>query len=66
MQLYKYLELTDLTIKQFATILDIDRSYLNLIILGHRIPSKKLALRIEKATKGKIKAIDLIFPEESN
>jgi len=38
---------------------------LNRIIRGKIHPSRKLALKIEKATNGEIKAADLMFPKSS-
>ena len=37
--------------------------YLNQIRLGHRHPSRKLALKIEKVTQGAITKEELLFPE---
>lgn len=39
--------------------------YLLQIKYGKRKPSRKLALKIEEASGGRIKKMDLLFPDES-
>lgn len=51
-------------ISDFAKELDIDRTHINLIVLGKKKPSPKLAAKIEKATNGEVTLRELLFPEE--
>jgi len=36
--------------------------HMSYVLNGHRVPSRKLALRIENAMNGAIKATELLFP----
>lgn len=45
----------------FAKKIGISRFYLSLIISRRRIPSLRLAKKIESATNGNVKAVDIMF-----
>jgi hypothetical protein len=49
----------DGAIKEMATWLGVTPTWLSLLIHGHRVPSPKLAIAIEKATQGLILRKDL-------
>lgn len=53
------MEKTDYKQKDLAERLGINHIYLNAVINGRVTPSINLALRIEEATSGKYKAVDL-------
>ena len=50
--------------KDLAEKLDVHPVYLAYIESGARIPSRKLAKRIERVTDGEIGKMQLLFPEE--
>jgi predicted transcriptional regulator len=59
--LKKYISERNISPRDFASEVDISISYLYHIINGVRRPSPETALKIEKATGGEVKAVDLIF-----
>jgi len=61
--LKKYLLEHDIEVQEFAKQIEVSREYLSMIFKGTRRPSPDVALDIEKATNGEIKAEWLIFPE---
>lgn len=62
MRLRKYLDRNGLTQTKFAESLDVSGVYFNKIVNGKRTPSKKLALKIEQMTGGKVRLRELLFP----
>jgi len=61
MTLNKYLKRKDR--ETFAELIGTTKNYVNLLACGSRIPSRKLALKIEKATKSEVTVLELLFPE---
>jgi transcriptional regulator with XRE-family HTH domain len=59
-KLKEYLFYKQKSITDFAEETGISRSYMNKIVLGKSKPSKFLAKFIEDATKGEVKAKDLL------
>ena len=53
-ELKKYLKKNKLTIKKFAEIIEYGRGNLSAMLRGKFKPSLKTALKIEKATNGKV------------
>jgi DNA-binding transcriptional regulator YdaS (Cro superfamily) len=51
-------------VTELAQELDTSRPNLNMIVLGKKTPSAKLAKKIEEATKGEVTLRELLFPEE--
>lgn len=49
--------------KDFCKTVGIHYQHLNNILRGVRYPSRALAMRIEKATGGKVKAVSLLLPK---
>lgn len=60
MQLAKYLNDNDLSLVDFAELVDVDQSHLSRIIRGERQPSPKLMGRILQATNKKVKPNDFL------
>jgi transcriptional regulator with XRE-family HTH domain len=58
MNLRVYLATKNLKAYEFCKIIDCDRSYISAIMNGRRIPGKKMARNIEKATEGQVKFFD--------
>ena len=48
----------------FAQKIGTTKNYLNLLICGSRFPSRKLALKIEKESEGKVTILELLYPEK--
>lgn len=48
----------------FADLIGTTKNYVNLLACGSRRPSPELALKIEKATKGEVTVLELLFPNE--
>lgn len=63
MKLKKYLDVLKIPYKDFALRVGIHKRYIYGIIRGEYIPSRKIAIKIEEATYGNIKAVDMLFPE---
>jgi plasmid maintenance system antidote protein VapI len=55
----------DIPIKTFAKNLNVSRSHLYHIIRHGYGVSPKLAKKIEEYTKGEVKAIDLLYPQDN-
>lgn len=62
MTLQEFIEQSSLTQRALAEKLNIGFRYLNGIIKGYYIPSRQLALKIEKLSQGKVSAQELLFP----
>ena len=60
MQLVDYLRKNKIKQKSFAQLIGVSESYVCLIIQGKRLPSVPVALQIEQAAKGQVKAIELL------
>jgi transcriptional regulator with XRE-family HTH domain len=60
MDLREYLKLNKIKQKNFADDVGISEAYISLILSGRRMPSVPVALQIEKASKGKVRAIDIL------
>lgn len=61
--LKKYLFFKEKTISKFANELNMNRGYINKIVLGLTKPSRLLAEEIERRTAGEVKAIDMLGEE---
>ena len=61
MTLKEYLEKNRIKQADFAEITGLKQAMISLYINGQRRPSPETALKIEKATGGEVKAVDLIF-----
>ena len=48
----------------FARLIEISRVHLGEIVRNKRIPSVKIAKKIEQATEGKVTKEELLFPED--
>ncbi len=57
MDLRFYMFKNKLKNQEFCKVIGCDRSILSQIVNGKYVPSKKLAIRIEEATNGNVKAI---------
>ena len=64
MKLREWLYRARITIKDFSTSLEIDRSYLHMLMRGDRIPSDELMIKITQATSGKVKKITDILDKK--
>lgn len=62
MTLEDYLYYTEETQVVLASKLNICIRYMNGLVRGYYVPSRKLAKHIEIVTNGKVKAQDLLFP----
>ncbi len=60
MNLKEYLFLHRINIGDFAKRIQCNRSYFSRIVNGHLKPGKRLANDIEEATKGEVKAEELL------
>lgn len=67
MNLKVYLASIDMTVKDFAELIETAPNYVSRIARGHILPSKKLARRIEKFTDGvvKVKTKEMVQPVET-
>ena len=63
MTLNKYLKRKDREF--FAGLIGTTKNYVNLLACGSRRPSPELALKIEKATKGEVTVLELLFPNSN-
>ena len=63
MKLREYLFVRRMSVKEFSEILDYSRTHLSAIVNETQKPSPKLARRIEKETKGEVKAEELLKGE---
>lgn len=59
MKLKTYMDKNNLSYRKFAQQLGIDHTSLFKYATGERTPRLNVALKIEKATKGKVKCSDL-------
>ncbi len=66
MELREYLFRNYLTVIDFAKQINHSRTYLSLIVGGHKIPSRKLAKIIQDATKGEVTAEEILNAREDN
>lgn len=64
MKLLDWLELNELSIKDFAEALGYTRSHISCVIHGHRKATADMAKAIEIATQGKITRQQMLYPEE--
>ena len=64
--LSEYLKRADITQRQFAEDAGLSRSYLNEIAQGLKTPSLDVALRIQRAAKGKIDLQSLVKSPSSD
>jgi transcriptional regulator with XRE-family HTH domain len=60
MKLREWLYQNRLTISAFALILQIDRSYLHMIISGKKKPSAKIVQKIKDLTSNMVENLDYI------
>ena len=49
--------------EKFAGLIGTTKNYVNLLACGSRRPSPELALKIEKATDGKVTVLELLLPD---
>ena len=64
MKILEFLEQSNMKRGQLAQLLGVSYNHISLIILGKKIPSRKLAEKIEFVTKGLVKKEGLLFPTE--
>lgn len=55
-----YMKAASVTEAGFAALVGTTASYVSQIVCGHRYPSRDLARQIEEATKGLVKAADIL------
>lgn len=55
-----YLATANMTQAELARRVNVSRSYMNELVSGAKTPSLRVAAAIEKATRGKVKAIALL------
>ena len=60
MRLKEYLFRNNIKVTTFARRIDVNRNYLNRIVLGHVRPGRFLAQTIELATNGNVKVQELL------
>lgn len=48
---------------EFAKLIGTTKNYVNLLVCGSRRPSPELAAKIEQATNGAVKRLELLYPE---
>lgn len=63
MELREWLFRKRMTVTELAKELGVSRPYLNSIVLGVKRPGPQLAKKIEEATNGSVKVLELLFPE---
>lgn len=63
MNLRDYLSMHRIAVTDFSELVDYSRTHISAIVNGKLKPSPKLARRIEKETKGEVKAEDLLKGE---
>ena len=64
MRLGAYLRERSMTQREFAERIGVSRSYLSMLISGSKIPSLKIATKIEKETGGEVTAIAMLDQAE--
>ena len=64
MRLGTYLRERRMTQREFAERIGVSRSYLSMLISGSKIPSLKIATKIEKETGGEVTAIAMLDQAE--
>ena len=62
MKLKLYLDIRGKSMTEFAQETGLTLSYISRIIAGNRRPSPQVAAQIEKATKGKVSRLELLYP----
>lgn len=63
MELLEWKEWKGYNLAKASETLGISESFLSLLLHGKRNPSPKMALQIEKATKGRVRREELVWPE---
>ena len=63
MKIQQFLKLQKKTMKQFCQENGLNYGTMRLYASRHARPSPEMALRIEKATNGKVKRLELLYPE---
>lgn len=61
-----YLEIDMEGRERLAKRIDSSVPYLSQLAYGHRVASRKLAEKIERATGGKVTASEMLFPSSRN
>lgn len=64
MRLGAYLRERSMTQREFAERIGVSRSYLSMLISGSKIPSLKIATKIEKETGGEVTATAMLDQAE--
>jgi hypothetical protein len=64
MDLRKYLTVKKLKIKTFCLDNDLDYGYFRHILNNRKRPSPDMALKIERATRGSVSKVDLLYPKQ--
>lgn len=54
LKLREWLYRARITVKEFSDMVEVNRSYIHLIMSGAKTPSQKLMDRIKEVTKGKV------------
>lgn len=63
MKLDDYIYYEGISQRELARRLDIHFRYLHGLVTGEFIPARKLALKIEEITQGKVTALELLLPK---
>jgi transcriptional regulator with XRE-family HTH domain len=63
MELKEYLKQEQIKLKALCEANDLSYGYLRHIANKRRIPSPEMALRIEQATEGNVKRMELLYPK---
>jgi len=58
MDLKVYLATIDMSIKEFSELIDFNRSYVSLVLNGHRQPSRKFSQVVKELTDGQVTVED--------
>jgi transcriptional regulator with XRE-family HTH domain len=62
MNLKEFLFYNQLTVKDFANLIEMDKCYLSSVLNGNRKPSQKMLRAIERASKGIVKKENAFIP----
>jgi transcriptional regulator with XRE-family HTH domain len=65
MDLKTYIKISGKSREQFAREVGTTKNYINNLCQKNHFPSRKLAQKIEKISKGKVKKEHLLFPKDN-
>lgn len=63
MDLKKFLTTNSIDMTSFAAMVGCKQPHVSLVCAGHRRPSPRLALKIERATHGHVTVMELLYPD---